>query len=605
MKKYSPIQNLMFLYKEAWEFKKSLLIFLFLEVLFGVVTPLLGAILPSRIIYSIETSSTLKELVQGIVIIFLVYGVLQFISTYLTRRNSMQYITIRNQQWWNNLMQTCMTMDYQKSETKEIGEVFGLAAEANNSNNMGLEGAFHNSTVVFTSVLSLLVYLIILSNVNWWIVMILFALSLISFAIYYFCRKKYNQVREELSENDIHLRYYSQLAYKADKGKDIRLFSLSGLLDKKHILVNQNNRKLCIKREGYMFYFYLVIELISCLRDFICYGYLIYLLIQNSLSISDFVLYLSLISGISSMFIDISINVVKLWRDLDMVSDYRYFLSQSDDFDKGIDFSGQPIFDIIFDHVTFKYPNTERKILDDFSLRIKSGEKVALVGVNGAGKTTIVKLLCGLYHPTSGRILINGIDLEEISRNSYSKCVGAVFQDTSVFSFSIGENVSGLPEGEYDEELVVKALERAGLYDYVSNLPKGIHQYLNKDVEEDGVSLSGGQYQRLFLAKVLYRNPKLMIMDEPTAALDAISEKEMYEKYNEITEDKTSLFISHRLASTRFCDRIILLENGKIVEEGTHEELIAKKDKYFEMFEVQSKYYREGGEVYEENLAEC
>lgn len=605
MKKYTPIQNLLFLYKEAWNFNKSLLIFLFLEVIFNVLAPLVGAILPSRIIYSIQNSTNLGELIRGIVVVFVIYGVLQFISAYLTRRNSMQYINIRNRQWWNNIMLTCMTTDYQKSETKEMGEALGLAAAANNSNNMGMEGAFHNFTVVFTSVLSLIVYLTILSNINWWIVVILFVLSLISFSIYYFCRKKYNQVREELSENDSHLRYYSQLAYKADKGKDIRLFSLSGLLDKKHILVNQNNRKLCIKREGYMFYFYLAIELISCLRDFICYGYLIYLLIQNTLSISDFVLYLSLVSGISTMFIDISINAAKLWRDLDMTSDYRNFLALSDDFDKGIDASGQPIFDIVFDHVTFMYPDTDRKILDDFSLHIKPGEKLALVGVNGAGKTTIVKLLCGLFHPTSGRIFINGIDLEEISRNSYSKCIGAVFQDTSVFSFSIGENVSGLPEGEYDEELVVKSLKRAGLYDYVSGLPKGIHQYLNKDIEEDGVSLSGGQYQRLFLAKVLYKNPKLMIMDEPTAALDAISEKEMYEKYNEITEDTTSLFISHRLASTRFCDRIILLEDGKITEEGTHKELIEKKEKYFEMFEVQSKYYREGGEEYEANLAEC
>lgn len=397
MKKYSPFSNLMFLYKEAWNYDKSLIIFLVLEILFCVLAPLVGTILPSSIIYSIQNSTNLRELINDIVVIFLIYGVIQFISTYLTDRNSMQYIMIRNANWWNKLLYTCMTSDFQKYETKEMQETIERAGSAISGNSIGMEGAFHNSVKLFTSIVSLIVYFAILTNVNWWIVLLLFLLSLVSFVIYYFCKKKYDLTRDEIASNDVHLRYYSELAYKADKGKDIRLFSLASLLDNKYSKINKNNRKLCVKREGYMFYYYLSIEVISCLRDFVCYGYLIYLLIQNSLSISEFVLYLGLVSGISTMFIDISINTAKLWLNLEMTNDFRNYMNESNDFLEGIDINEQvsSTFDIVFDHVTFMYPNNERKILDDFSLRIEKGEKLALVGVNGAGKTTIVKLLCG------------------------------------------------------------------------------------------------------------------------------------------------------------------------------------------------------------------
>jgi len=251
--------------------------------------------------------------------------------------------------------------------------------------------------------------------------------------------------------------------------------------------------------------------------------------------------------------------------------------------------------------VTFVYPGSDQKILDDFSLCIRPGEKLALVGVNGAGKTTIVKLLCRMYHPVSGRILINDVDLEELNADDYMQYLGVIFQDSDLYSYTIGENVSSLKEGDYDEQKVMDALKEAGASEFISSLKNGIHTYIGKEIDENGIDVSGGQKQKLLFARAWYKNLSILIMDEPTAALDAISEQELYSRYALLSKDKNALFISHRLASTKFCDRIVLLQNGRIAEEGTHDTLMQQHGIYYNMFNVQSRYYQEGGE---ENEAE-
>ena len=249
--------------------------------------------------------------------------------------------------------------------------------------------------------------------------------------------------------------------------------------------------------------------------------------------------------------------------------------------------------EVEFSHVTFSYPGSEHKILDDISFTMKKGEKIAIVGTNGAGKSTIVKLLCGFYRPQSGHIYLNGTDINELNLDDYHQDVAAVFQEPFYFSFSVAENVACTSEADYSRERCVKALQQAGLWEKIYSLPKQERTCLNKDVEEDGIQLSGGELQKMMLARALYKDCKLLLLDEPTAALDAIAENEMYEKYQQMIAGKTTLFISHRLASTRFCEQILFLENGRIAEKGTHAELMQQHDRYAHMFEVQSKYYKE------------
>ena len=223
------------------------------------------------------------------------------------------------------------------------------------------------------------------------------------------------------------------------------------------------------------------------------------------------------------------------------------------------------------------------------------GEKLAVVGLNGAGKTTLVKLLCGLLDPTEGTVFLNDVDVKTFDRDAYYTLFSAVFQEYALLSTTVAENVAQADE-KIDEARVWDCLEKAGLSQAIRALPQGIHTHVGREVYLDGVLFSGGQTQRLMLARALYKNGPILMLDEPTAALDPIAEDDIYQKYSAMTQGKTSVFISHRLASTRFCDRILFLDHGQIAEEGTHEALLAKNGGYAALFEVQSRYYQEGRE---------
>ena len=245
---------------------------------------------------------------------------------------------------------------------------------------------------------------------------------------------------------------------------------------------------------------------------------------------------------------------------------------------------------IRFEGVSFAYPGTERKVLQDISLEIMVGESLAMVGRNGSGKSTLIKLLCGFYEPTEGRILLNDKDIREYPADEYRKYLSTVFQDFAVFAFTLGENVTAT--GEYSKERVEQALAQAGLAEKYKKLPKGLQQCITNAFEEDGVNLSGGEAQKLAIARALYKDAPIMVLDEPTAALDPYAEAEIYQQFQKLSEGKTLISISHRLSSCRMCDRILVLEDGKMVQTGSHEELLQdKQGPYHEMWEKQAQYY--------------
>ena len=246
---------------------------------------------------------------------------------------------------------------------------------------------------------------------------------------------------------------------------------------------------------------------------------------------------------------------------------------------------------IEFRDVSFSYPHTERKVLDHISLVISDREKLAVVGINGAGKTTFIKLLCRLYEPTEGVILYNGTDISTIRYEDYVKKLSVVFQDFQLLAFSMEDNV--VLNQRCDREKVLEAVRRSGLEDKLKKLPKGLDTSVGKDFDEEGVEFSGGEGQKLVTARAYYKNAPIVIFDEPTAALDPISENHVYQNFREIMKGKMAIFISHRLASTRFCDRIAVFRQGQIVEYGTHEQLMGREGLYREMFDKQAEYYKE------------
>ena len=247
---------------------------------------------------------------------------------------------------------------------------------------------------------------------------------------------------------------------------------------------------------------------------------------------------------------------------------------------------------IEFQHVSFTYPGSDREVLKDINLVVEKGEKIAIVGVNGAGKTTLMKLTCGLLLPASGRILLDGKDMAQMEPEERYSWFSCAFQDIQFLPLSIKENISMLIE-DADNLKIWDCLKQAGIKDEVGSLPLRLDTMMEKTLNKNAVDFSGGQKQKLILARALYRDTGVLVLDEPTAALDALAENDIYEKYARFTKDKTSFFVSHRLSSTRFCDRILLIDGGNIAEEGTHEELLAAGGLYAGMFEMQSKYYKE------------
>ncbi len=247
-------------------------------------------------------------------------------------------------------------------------------------------------------------------------------------------------------------------------------------------------------------------------------------------------------------------------------------------------------YEIAFKNVSFKYPGSETYALRNLSFTFKIGQKLAVVGMNGSGKTTMIKLLCRLYDPTEGEITLNGIDIRKYDYKEYLSIFAVVFQDFKLFSFSLGQNIAA--NVKVNETKAKECLEMAGFGERFKSLPKGLDTYFSKDFEEDGISFSGGEAQKVALARALYKDSPFIILDEPTAALDPIAEAEIYSKFNDIVGDKTAIYISHRLSSCRFCDEIVVFDHGEVVQQGSHEVLVAdEKGKYYELWCAQAQYY--------------
>jgi ATP-binding cassette subfamily B protein len=324
------------------------------------------------------------------------------------------------------------------------------------------------------------------------------------------------------------------------------------------------------------------------LQNGIALGWIAGEIIQGKISVAEFTFYSGAaiqFAQFMNRFVSTYSTVKQCSHDVQMVQEAFAWLPEKKAAPVEMT-SGHPAPEIRFEHVTFSYPGTEEPVLKDISFRVRPGEKMALVGANGAGKTTIVKLLCGLYQPTEGRILIDGIPNSERKDEELYSLFSTVFQDKLVLPFSVLENVA--VNGKADVERVRRCLEKAGLSQRFPDL----NQPLVKGIQDGAENLSGGEEQKLLLARALYKEAPILVLDEPTAALDPLAESELYGKYNEFTREKTSFFISHRLASTGFCDRILLVGDGRILEEGSHRELLAKGGQYAHMFREQSKYYK-------------
>lgn len=441
--------------------------------------------------------------------------------------------------------------------------------------------------VLFGSVISIL---------SPWIILLLVVGCLINYFLSRWEQKRNFATADKRWKIEKKVNYISiRLSRDTHYGKDIRLYSFRDYLQllAEKLSGEYRIQTEWVERRGFMTA--LGNFLVVLVRDGAVYLFLISRIVSGQIDAPQFLLYFSAITGLAGVITDILGKWSGIFAGAMGVSDFREFVEVRGKLNKGkgIDLP-KGAFSVEFRDVSYRYPQGDKNVLEHISFRVEPGEKIALVGANGAGKTTLIRLMCGLLLPTEGEVLIDGHGILEYNRDELYGLFGLVPQNYNLLPTSIARNVSCTKDKEdYDMDKVARCLALAGLEEKVRSLPLGADTPLNRQVNPEGVELSGGEAQKLLLARLLYRHPGCIILDEPTAALDPIAEDKMYRKYNEITKDSTSVFISHRLASTRFCDRIFLLDGAKFTESGTHEELMESGKKYRELFDLQSRYYKE------------
>ncbi|HIT24798.1 MAG TPA: ABC transporter ATP-binding protein [Candidatus Enterenecus avicola] len=466
------------------------------------------------------------------------------------------------------------------------------------SNSAPCEGIWTTCTDILTNVLGFVAYLLLLTGLSGWMV----ALVVLTTAVGYLVNQRLHgwgyRHREEEAAYTNQMNYVRRVTTKREQAQDLRIFGLRPWLEEVWDSAMAAYQAFLMRQERVYFLTHVVDALLTLLRNGGAYAYLIWLTLTQGLSASQFLLYFAAISGFTQWVKGIMEQFSTLQRQSLEISKMREFLEwpESFAFEEGAPLpQGLKNCEIKLDHVSYRYPGAEKDTISNLTFTLHPGEKVAIVGLNGAGKTTLVKLLCGFLDPTRGSVRLNGVDIRTYNRREYYHLFSAVFQEFSVLDTNVAVNVAQRVDG-IDRARVAECLEKAGLTQAVEALPKGMDTPVTRNVFEDGVELSGGQMQRLMLARALYRDAPVVVLDEPTAALDPLAEHDIYMKYNSMTQGKSSLFISHRLASTRFCDRILYMEQGRIAEEGTHQSLLDLGGGYAKLFEVQSRYYQEGGD---------
>ena len=595
--KYNVWQNVRFMLALAWRKGKDVLALCVLFAALSLGINLAQLFIAPVVLAQVEAHAPLPRLLWTIGGFALALILLNGLLGYVDQNTMFGRVRLRIS-IINDLNEKACTTSYPNTRDPKALKLFEKAQDATRSNSRPAEHIWTTLTGLLLNLAGFAVYLTLLSGLD----LGLIGVVAVTTAAGFFISQRINawgyHHREEESSYQKKIRYIAQNTESIQLAKDIRIFGLGPWLSDIYESTLRLYDAFINRRERIYTGACAVDALLSLARNGIAYAYLIWLTLTEGLPASQFLLYFSAFTGFSTWVTGILQECSTLHKeslDLSTIQEYLH-LPEPFRFSDGAPIPPADQYELRLDHVTFRYPGTKKPILQDLSLTIRPGEKVAVVGLNGAGKTTLVKLLCGFYDPDEGRVLLNGQDIRQFDRRAYYQLFSTVFQESSELDITVAQTVAQRVDG-IDMDKVKACVAKAGLAEKIASLPQGYDTHLGKQVYLDGVELSGGQTQRLMLARALYKDGAFLVLDEPTAALDPIAESDIYQKYNEMTAGKSSVFISHRLASTRFCDRILFVKDGGIAEEGTHEELLQKGGAYAKLFNVQARYYQEGRDL--------
>lgn len=603
--KYNMWQNSGYMIALAWQRRKSVLVFCLITVAAAITRSTAELLVVPAILNRVETAVPLPRLL-GTILGFTAILVFTTAIEFYIGTNTMYGRTALRVHLTDRIQYKFCITSYPNTEDSSVLRKLEKAIRSTGSNSSATEAVWDTLGRLLENLGGFLIYMFFLFSLPPLLPVTVLGTSVIGYLAGKRIQEWEYRHQDEKNAYNQKIRYLNNASRERRLAKDIRIFHMRPWLDDLYESALHLSQSFVARRERVYLWNNILDVVLTFLRNGISYLFLIGMALNGELSASGFLLYFTAVGGFTEWIGGILGGFSTLHVQSLEISLIREFLELPEPFlfqeGKHLSASEAECPELRLEHVSFRYPGAERDTLTDLNLTIRPGEKLAVVGLNGAGKTTLIKLLCGFYDPTKGRVLLNGEDIRQYNRQDYYRLFSAVFQQFSLLDTTIYDNVTSTVSVSEDRPGMARAEEcirKARLTEKLESLPAHMETHLGRQVYEDGIELSGGESQRLLLARALYKDGSVLVLDEPTAALDPLAENDIYQKYNEMTKGHTSVYISHRLASTRFCDRILFLADGQIAEEGTHDSLMARNGEYAALFRVQSKYYQEGDCLHE------
>ena len=596
-KEYGVISNSIHAIKAMTDYSKKFIPLIMIGFICAPVMQYLWSFISKFVIDMINDNRQISALI----LIMAGFAVIQILSTMLNSFYKSKYYLYIGARFRQIKLKNrkIMSVNYECLEDKDIMDCYQKANNACNSNNVGVEGMMRSIVNLIMIIPIIVTGIVILGTMNIFIVIAMVICAVVQFFISNRTNKKAKEkVWDPLAPWWRKHNYLINITSDFAAAKDIRMFGLRQWLTEKFKVLNKQRYEAQKMNSKIWLFASIANTVIWTVIQAAVYAWLILRVVNGNMSIGNFTLYLA-----SSMtFFEYINNLLNAVSDLFAKSreydDFRSFMDidGGDNNSGGKEMSVCNRYEFTFRNVSFKYPKAENYALNNVNLTLKAGERLAVVGLNGAGKSTFIKLLMRLYEPTEGEILLNGVNIKEYNKDSYYSIFSPAFQEVNLFAFPLFMNVSMLSEEQTDKQRAEQCIIASGLEEKLKELDKGIDTEMLKVIYDDGTDLSGGEKQKLALARALYKNAPVVVLDEPTAALDALAESKLYSDFDKLVGNKTAVYISHRLSSTQFCDKVAMFKDGGIVEYGTHSELMKMGGEYSNMFSVQAQYYIDGRE---------
>lgn len=596
-KDYPLRSNLKFIFGTMFREEKTLRYLIPLGIGVAPIMSYLWNFISKSIIELITNEQDWQALLPLILTFAIVMMLATVLNTYYWSSTWFRYIGVR-MKLMTKLNRKAMTVNFEHLEDSDVMDAFQKAQNSSGNNNQGVEGMMHTGVECMSKMAVAFVGFVIMGTLHPLILLLLCVTAAFSFVVNdrvnaYTKKTVWDVLAPWWRKNS----YMNNISTEFKAAKDIRMFHLTDWLLDKCRELNNYRYKMQQKNERNWLIVGVFENMMWALSQVGIYAFIINAVVKGTVSIANAFLYVTTAETFYGSISSVLKNVSALRQRNREVSDFRSFL----DFEGGgLEDDGLTVPDcnknvFVFENVSFRYPKAEKYALKDLNLTLEQGERLAVVGFNGAGKSTFIKLLLRLYEPTSGRILLNGVDIQTYQKKSYYNLFAPLFQEVELFAFPLAENISMNTPENTDVARAEECLNMAGFGNKLKELPKGVRTEVLKVIDEEGLDFSGGERQKLALARALYKDAPIVVLDEPTAALDALAEYELYQNFDRMIGEKSAIYISHRLSSTRFCDHIAMFMEGQMVEYGTHEELLKKNGPYANMFELQAQYYVENG----------